>query len=138
MTTRCRSQDMEDALVTQDSAALDLVLMKDPMPEGDNESSDKYCEEADSHHPLAELLEQFWYLKDQFASLKATTPKCTPTVEMAQLTHKLQHLTMMLQPHLFPNLMKNQCTKLCRHRHLVHNKEKIKPHHDHAAGYPHI
>ena len=25
----------------------------------DNESSDEYCEESDTHHPLAELLEHF-------------------------------------------------------------------------------
>ena len=65
------------------------------MPRGDNESSDKYCEETDTSCPLAELLEQYQQLKDQFASLKSTTPKSTPTAELMQLTHKLQHLTMM-------------------------------------------
>ena len=53
------------------------------------ESSDEYCEETDTHCPLAELLEQFWQLKDQFASLKSTTPQSTPTAELTQLTDKL-------------------------------------------------
>ena len=44
------------------------------MPEGDNDSSDEYCEETDICHPLADLLEQFQQLKDKFASLKSTIP----------------------------------------------------------------
>ena len=34
------------------------------MSEGDNELSDESCKETDTHHPLAELLEQFYQLKD--------------------------------------------------------------------------
>ena len=70
------------------------------MPRGDNESSDKYNEETDTHCPLAELLEQFWQLQDQFSSLKSVTHPPTHMPEFMQLTDKLQHLTMMLQPHL--------------------------------------
>ena len=66
------------------------------MPEGDSESSDEYCDETDTHHPFAELLEGFWQLKDQFTSLKSTTPQSTPTTELTQLTDKLQHLTLIL------------------------------------------
>ena len=29
-----------------------------PVPEGDKNSSDEYCEETDTCHPLADLLEQ--------------------------------------------------------------------------------
>ena len=29
------------------------------MPEEDNDSSNEYCEENDTHHPFADLLEQF-------------------------------------------------------------------------------
>ena len=80
---------MEDVPATQDSASLDIVPPEHIMPKGDNESSDEYCEETDTHCPLAELLEQFWQLKDQFASLKSTTPQSTPTAELTQLTDKL-------------------------------------------------
>ena len=69
------------------------------MPEGDNESSDKYCEETGTHCPLAELLEQFQQLKGQFASLKSTTHQSMSMVELMQLKDKLPHLTIMLQPH---------------------------------------
>ena len=53
---------------------------------------------TDTHHPLADLLEQFQQLKNQLASLKSSTPQSTPTEELSQLTDKLQHLTMALQP----------------------------------------
>ena len=70
--------------------------------EGNNESSDEYCEETDTHHPLAELLEQFQQLKDQFASLKSTTYQSTSTVELMQFADRLQHLTMIQQLHSSP------------------------------------
>ena len=73
----------QDVPATQDSAPLDLVPPQYAMPEGDNESSNEYCEETDTHCPLAELLEQFWQLKDQFASVKSTTSQSTL---MADLT----------------------------------------------------
>ena len=53
---------MEDVPATQDSDLLDLAPPEHAMPWGDNESSDEYCEETDTCHPLAELLEQFWQL----------------------------------------------------------------------------
>ena len=65
--------------------------------------------------PLAELLKQFWQLKDQFASLKSPTHPPTLMAELMQHTNKLQHLTMMLQPQTAPSLMWKQYTKLCRH-----------------------
>ena len=43
----------------QASAPLDLALPDHTMLEGDNESSDKYSEETETCHTLAELLEQF-------------------------------------------------------------------------------
>ena len=49
--TRYGSHAMEDIAATQDSAPLDLEPLKHTMPEGDNESSDEYCEENDTHHP---------------------------------------------------------------------------------------
>ena len=91
MGTRYGRHDTVGIHANQDSAPLDLVPLKHPMPEEDNESSDEY--------PLDEHLEQFKQLKDQFANLKSTTPQFTPTAELTQLTDKLQHLTMMLQPH---------------------------------------
>ena len=97
MATRYGSHDAEDGPASQDSVFLDLAP-EHPMPEGDIESSDEYCEEMYTHCPLAELLEQFRQLKDQVANLKSTTPQATPTAELMQLTDKLQHLTMMLQP----------------------------------------
>ena len=54
METRYRSNDIEDVPATQDSAPLDLVPLEYP-----NESSNEYCEENDTYHPLVELLEQF-------------------------------------------------------------------------------
>ena len=53
------------------------------MANGDNELSDEYCEETDTHHPLDELLEQFWQLNDQFASSKSTTHQSTPMAELS-------------------------------------------------------
>ena len=52
------------------------------MPEGDNDPSEEYCEEVDTCHPLAALLEQFQQLKNQFASLKSNTFQITPTEEL--------------------------------------------------------
>ena len=49
--------------------------------------------------PLAELLEQFQQLQDQFTCLKSAIHPSTHMVELKQLTDKLEHLTMMLQPH---------------------------------------
>ena len=73
------------------------------MPEGYNESSDEFCEETDTPHPLAKLLQQFHKLQDQFASLKSTIPQSPPAAKLLQLTDKLQHLTMMLQPVPLPS-----------------------------------
>ena len=63
--------------------------------------------------PLADLLEEFQKLKNQFASLKSNSPKSKPTEEMSQVTDKLQHLIMALQP--APSLVRSLCTKPCRH-----------------------
>ena len=89
---------------------------------------------------LAELLEQFWQLKDQFASLKSTTHQSTSTAELTQLTDKLEHLTVMLQLHLAPPAHWGTSTKkhACLHRHLASNTERIRPHYNHAARHPHI
>ena len=73
------------------------------MLEGDNETSDEYCEESETHHPLAEQLEQFHQPKGQFASLKSTAPQSTHTAELLQLRDKLQHLTMVFQPAFQPS-----------------------------------
>ena len=90
---------------THDLDPLDLAPPEHTMPRGDSGSSDEHCEETDTHHPLAELLKQFWQLKDQYASLKSTTPQYMPMAELTQLTDKLQHLTMTLQLHSAPSLM---------------------------------
>ena len=96
--TRSESHDTEDVPATQDSPLLDLVPQDHPMSEGDSNSYDEYCDETDTCCPLADPLEQFQQLKNQFSSLKSTTPLSTPTEELLQLTDKLQHLTMVLQP----------------------------------------
>ena len=130
MTTRYGSHVAEDGPASQDSVFLDLAPLEHPMPEGDIESSDEYCEETYTHCPLAELLEQFRQLKDQVASLKSTTPQATPAAELMQLTDKLQHLTMMLQP---------AQNHVCIHGHLACNTQRIKPHHHHAPKiFPHL
>ena len=98
MVTRYGSHDTEDVPASKDSPPLDLVPLEHPMLDGDSELSNKYGEESDTHHHLAELLEQFHKPKDQFASLKSTTAKSTPTAELSQLKDKVQHLTMTLQP----------------------------------------
>ena len=102
MTTGYGSHDTEGISATQDSDPLDLAPLEHTMPEGDHGPSDEYCKEPDTHHPLAELLEQFWQLKDLFASLKSTTHCSTSIAEVTQFTDKLQHLTMMLQLHSAP------------------------------------
>ena len=111
MVTRYRGHDTGDVPATQDSPPLNFAPEEHPMPEGDNELSDKCCEETDTHRPLAEILEKFCHLKDQFASLKSNTSQSAPTAELSQLTDKLQHITMMLQPGHSP--VRNQCTKPC-------------------------
>ena len=98
METRYGNHDTEDIHDTQDSPSLDLVPQDRPMLERDNDSSDEYCEETDTCSPLADLLEQFQQRRNQFASLKSNTPQSTPTEGLSQLTDKLQHLTIVLQP----------------------------------------
>ena len=96
---------MEDVPVTQDSDPQDLAPPEHTMPRGDKELSDEHCEETDTHCPLAELLEQFWQLKDQFTSLKSTPHQSTPMAEWTQLIDKLQHLTTTLQLHSVHKIM---------------------------------
>ena len=48
------------------------------MLEGDNDSSDEYCEKMYTQYPLADLLGQFQQLQNQFASLKSITPNPHP------------------------------------------------------------
>ena len=96
MTTRYRSQDTEDIPGTQDSMPLDLMQQDHPVVEGENDSSNEHCEETNTIHPLADLLEQSVQLKNQIASLKSTTPQSTPTEELVQPTDKLQCLAMVL------------------------------------------
>ena len=98
MATRYGSQDTEDIPDTQNPTLLNLMPQDHPVLEGDSDSSDQYCEETNTHHNLADLLEQFQQLKNQFESLKSNTPQSTPTDELSQLTDKIQHLTMSLQP----------------------------------------
>ena len=140
MTTKYGNHDMEDIPGTQDSAPLDLVPLDHTIPLGDYESSDENSKENNTCHPLDEFLEHFQQLQDQFACLKSATKPPTPTAELTQPTDKLQHLTMMLQIHPSPSLLRNQCTKLCRHTWTpcVQHTERGKPHHDHGPGYPKI
>ena len=84
MVTRYGSKDTEDILDTQDSTPFDLAPQDHPVPEGDNDSFNEYCEETDTHHPLTDLLEQFQQLKNQFAILKSNTLQSTPTEELLQ------------------------------------------------------
>ena len=70
---------------------------------------------TDTHHPLAELLEQFWQLKDQFTSLKSTAYHSTSTTELTQLTDKLQHFTMILQLYSAPLPSEEPAQIPCRH-----------------------
>ena len=98
MVIRYGSLDTEGIPNTQDPTPLDLTLQGHPVPEVDNYPSDEYCEETDTHCPLANLLEQLKQLNNQFASLKSNTHQSTPTEELSQLTDKLQHLTMVLPP----------------------------------------
>ena len=56
MGTRYGTHDTEDVPDTENSTPLDLMPQDLPVPEVDNDSSDEYCEETDTHHPLADLL----------------------------------------------------------------------------------
>ena len=58
MATRYRGHGTEDIPATQDSVPQDSVPLENPMPEGDSESSDEYCKETNTCHPLAELFQQ--------------------------------------------------------------------------------
>ena len=98
MVTRYKNQDIEDVADTQDSTTLDLMPQDHSVLEGDNDLSEEYCKETDTHHPLVDLLEQFQQLKNQYVSLKSNTPQSTSTEELLLLTDKLKHLTMVLQP----------------------------------------
>ena len=131
---------MEDVPASQDSAPLDLLPPDHTMPRRHIESFDGYSEESDTCCPLAEVLEQFWQLQDQFAHLKSAVHPPTHMLEVRQLTDKLQQPTMMLQPHPNPQpqLGTNGQNYAGIHGHLVHCTERGKPHHDLAAGYSHI
>ena len=89
MATRYGSQDTEDIPDTKEPTPLDLMPQYHPVPKGDNDSSNEYCKETDTCHPLADLLKQFQQLKNQFASPKSNTPQSTPTEELLLLTDKL-------------------------------------------------
>ena len=102
---------MDDVPDIQDSGPLDLVPPDHTVPEGDNKSSIKYSEETDTHHQLAELLQQFWQFKDQFVSLKSATHAPTSMAELMQLTNILQPLTMTFQLHPAPQPNKEQLHK---------------------------
>ena len=93
MATRYRGQGTGDVPDFQGSTPLDLMPQDHSVPEGDNDSSDEYCEETDTCCPLADVLEQFYWLKNQ-----SNTPLSTHTEELLQLTDKLQHFTVVLQP----------------------------------------
>ena len=73
MTRRYRNLDFEDVPAPQDSVSLGISQPDHSMPGWDSESPDEYNEETDTHHPLADLLEQFWQLQDWFSSLKSTS-----------------------------------------------------------------
>ena len=73
------SHDIQDVPATQESPPLDLMPLDHTMPERDNDSFNEYCEETDTHHPLADLLEQFQQLMNQFESLKSTALQSTST-----------------------------------------------------------
>ena len=59
MATRYGCSDTEDVPPIQDSPLLDLAQKENLRLDGDNESSDEYPEEIDTHWPLDKLLEQF-------------------------------------------------------------------------------
>ena len=137
MMTRYGSQDPEDIPDTQDSIPLDLTLQDHPVLEGDSDSSDDYCEEADTHCPLGDLLKQFQQLKNQLGSLKSNTPQSTPTEELTKLTDKLQHPTWCSNQPPIP--VRNQHTRPWGHNgHPACNNKGIKSDHNHAPRYPHI
>ena len=105
------------------------------IPERNNDPSDEYCEKTDTHCFLADLLEQFQQLKNQFLSLKSNTPQFTPTEELSQLTDKLQHLTMVLQP--TPHSSVEPVDKTMQeYVDTLHTTEIIQSHQDLATGYP--
>ena len=108
------------------------------MTEGDNDSSYGYREETDTHCPLADLLEQFQQLTNQFANLKSNTALSIPTEELSQLTDKLQHPTMLLQP--APQSIEEPVHKTMQAYTdtLCTTQERIQSDHNHAPGYPHI
>ena len=81
--TRYGSQDTEDIPGSKDSTLLDCMPWDHPVLKEDNDSSGEYCEETDTCHPLADLLEQFQQLKNQFANLKQNYPQST----LEQLSH---------------------------------------------------
>ena len=89
MVTLYGSQDTEDITDTQDSTPFDLVPQDHLVLEGDNDSSDEYCEETDTHCPLTDFLEL--QLKNQFASLKSNSPQSTPKEELLhyEISHRI-------------------------------------------------
>ena len=102
MTTRYRNHDTVNVPALQDTTPLDLVPPDHTMPGWESESSDKYSEEPNTHHHLAELQDQFWQLQDWLTHLELAIYPPTHTEELTQLTDRLQHLSMTLQPHPIP------------------------------------
>ena len=110
---------------------LDLIPQDHLVLKGDNDSSNENCEETDTCHTLADLLEQFQQLKNQFASLKSNISQSTPKEEPLQLTDKLQHLTMALQP--VPQSSEEPVHKTMQaYMDTLHATQRIQSHHNQA------
>ena len=87
---------------------------------------------------MADWLEKFQQLKNQFASLKSIALQFAPTGEQSQLTNKLQHLAMAVLP--APPVQWGASAQIHAgiHRHPVCSTERSWSLHNHAPWYSHI
>ena len=94
--------DTEDPPAPQDTAPLDNIPPNHSMAEQDGESSTKYSESPDPYCDLAKLQKHFQQLKEWLTQLEPTANPHAHAKELAQLTNKLQQLTLTLQLHPTP------------------------------------
>ena len=137
MATRYGSQETEDIPDSQDSNLLDLVPWDYPVLERDNYSSNEYCEDTDTCHPLAYLLVEFQQVKNQFASLNLTFPNPHPQRNCYnwQINCSITSWHSNQPPVQWGTSTQDHAAI---HRHPACNKERVQSHHNYAPRYPHI
>ena len=88
---------------------------------------------------MAELLEQFQQLQEQLTQFEPDAHPPTHMADLMQLTDKLQHLTMTLQPYPTPKPREESMhTTIQAYTDTLQTTQRGKSHHILTPGYPHV